>query len=121
MSYAATYPDQIERLILVDIGGESTTAPIGDPIAERPEVFNALSEAEAWLRRFDRFSRLSNEAMQIVLQTSFHQLVNQQWASAMAHALVQPQQGTAGQGRPISQPSWNMWDKLPKKPHVPPF
>ena len=114
MSYAATYPDQVDRLILVDIGGESTSAPIGNPITERPEVFNTLSEAENWLRRFDRFCRLSNEAMQIVLRTGFHQLVNEQWASSMAHALLQPEQGGVGQEGPISQPSWKMWDLLPR-------
>ncbi len=102
MSYAATYPDQVERLILVDIGGESTSAATGNPITERPEVFNTLAEAEAWLRRFDRFSRLSSEAMQIVLDTSFHRLINEQWASTMACALLRGQ----GVGQPV-------WDVLP--------
>ena len=101
MSYAATYTDQVERLILVDIGADST-APIGDPITERPDVFNTLSEAEAWLRRFDRFSRLGSDAMQIVLDTGFHQLANKQWASSMAGALLQGQ----GTVRPV-------WDILP--------
>ena len=54
MSYAATYPDQVERLILVDVGGEATRAPIGDPVTERPEAFNTLTEAETWLRTLPR-------------------------------------------------------------------
>ena len=111
MRYASTYTDQVDRLILVDVGGEATTAPIGDPVAERPEVFNTLAEAETWLRTFDRFSRLSQDAMQIVLQTGFHQLVNEQWASTMAHDLLRPRQGGARKER---QPLWDMWDTLPR-------
>ena len=103
MRYAAIYPDQVERLILVDVGGEATPAPIGNPISERPEVFDTLCEAENWLRRYDRFSRLGAEAMKIVLQTSFHRLVNEQWASSIAHALLGP-----------SKPAWEVWDSLPK-------
>jgi esterase len=101
MSYAARYPEQIERLILVDIGGETTSSP--NPIAERPEVFDSLAEVEAWLRKFDRFTRLPDAAMQIVLQTGFHQLANEQWTSAMAQGLQQPRAGTP----------WNGWDVLP--------
>ena len=53
MSYAAMYPEQVERMILVDVGGETARPPTGDPIKERPEVFNTLSEAETWLRKFE--------------------------------------------------------------------
>lgn len=112
MSYAAMYPDQVERMILVDIGAEASGGATGNPVAERPEVFNDLAEAEAWLRRFDRFSRLSGEAMEIVLKTSFHQLVNEQWASSMAQALLGPGGGATGQGRPISQPAWDLLPKI---------
>lgn len=108
MSYAAMYPEQVERMILVDVGGETARPPTGDPIKERPEVFNTLSEAETWLRKFDRFSRLGSEAMEIVLQTSFHQLINEQWASTIAHALVEQGQRGTGHGRPISQPTWDI-------------
>ena len=84
MTYAAMYPEQVERLILVDIGGESTGAPSGDPMKSRPEVFNSLAEIETWLRQFDRFSRWSREAIDIVINTGFQQLVNEQWFSSLA-------------------------------------
>ena len=88
MTYAPTYPDQVERMILVDIGGESTGAPSGDPMKSRPEVFNSPEEIEEWLRQFDRFSRLGREAMEIVVHTGFQQLVNEQWVSSLASPLV---------------------------------
>ena len=46
MTYAAKYPEQVERMILVDIGGESTGAPSGDPMKSRPEVFDSPAEIE---------------------------------------------------------------------------
>jgi len=88
MAYAAMYPDQIDRMILVDIGGEGTGAPSGDPMKSRPEVFDSPEEIESWLRQFDRFSRINQEAMQIVLRTGFQQLVNKQWVSSLANPLV---------------------------------
>ena len=88
MTYAAVYPDQVERMVLVDIGGEGTGAPSGDPMKSRPEVFNNPEEIEKWLRQFDRFARISREAMQIVLQTGFQQLVNEQWVSSIANPLI---------------------------------
>ena len=91
MTYAAKYPEQVERMILVDIGGESTGAPSGDPMKSRPEVFDSPAEIETWLRQFDRFSRLNREALDIVLQTSFQQLVNEQWVSSIANPLVYQQ------------------------------
>ena len=94
MTYAAMYPDQVERMVLVDIGGEGTGAPSGDPMKSRPEVFNNSDEIEKWLRQFDRFSRLSQEAMQIVLQTGFQQLVNGQWVSSIANPLIYEERPT---------------------------
>jgi len=91
MTYAAMYPEQIERMILVDIGGESTGSPSGDPMKSRPEVFDSPAEIEAWLRQFDRFSRLNQEALDIVLRTGFQQLVNEQWVSSIADPLVYQQ------------------------------
>ncbi len=88
MTYAATYPEQVERMVIVDVGAESTGAPSGDPMQSRPEVFYAPGEIETWLRQFDRFSRLGREAMDIVLQTGFQQLVNEQWVSSLANPLV---------------------------------
>lgn len=88
MTYAAMYPDQVDRMILVDIGGESTGSPSGDPMTNRPEVFSSREEIEAWLRQFDRFSRISREAMDIVLETGFQQLVNEQWISSLAGPLA---------------------------------
>ena len=94
MTYAAVYPDQVERMVLVDIGGEGTGAPSGDPMKSRPEVFNNPDEIEKWLRQFDRFSRISQEAMQIVLQTGFQQLVNEQWVSSIANPLIYQERPT---------------------------
>ena len=50
-------------MILVDIGGESTGSPSGDPMTNRPEVYSSLEEIEAWLRQFDRFARIGRDAM----------------------------------------------------------
>jgi len=91
MTYAAMYPDQVERMILVDIGGETTSSPSGDPMKSRPEVFNSISDIETWLRRFDRFSRLDRKALDIVLKTGFQQLANEQWISSVANPLVYQQ------------------------------
>ena len=88
------YPDQVERMVLVDIGGEGTGAPSGDPMKSRPEVFNNPEEIEKWLRQFDRFARISREAMQIVLQTGFQQLVNEQWVSSIANPLIYQERPT---------------------------
>ena len=88
MTYAATYPEQVERMVLVDIGAEGTGAPSGDPMQSRPEVFNSPGEIETWLRQFDRFSRMGREAMDIVIHTGFQQLVNEQWVSSLANPLV---------------------------------
>lgn len=88
MTYSAMYPEQVDRMILVDIGGEGTGAPSGDPMKSRPEVFNNPDEIEKWLRQFDRFSRITQEAMQIVLKTGFQQLVNGQWVSSIANPLI---------------------------------
>ncbi len=109
MPYAATYPEQVERLILVDIGGEAPAPSIGNPVTERPEVFDSPADIETWLRRFDRFERLGNEAMRIVLESGFHQLPNGQWASTMALALQRP-----AVKAPDDRPPWNAWDILPR-------
>ena len=94
MTYAAVYPDQVERMVLVDIGGEGTGAPSGDPMKSRPEVFNNPEEIEKWLRQFDRFARISREAMRIVLQSGFQQLVNEQWVSSIANPLIYQERPT---------------------------
>ena len=91
MTYAAMYPEQVERMILVDIGGESTGAHSRDPMKSRPEVFDSTAEIETWLRQFDRFFRLNQQALDIVLQTGFQQLVNDQWISSIANPLVYQQ------------------------------
>ena len=106
MPYAAAYPEQVERLILVDIGGEAPSASTGNPVTDRPEVFDSLEEAESWLRQFDRFARLSEEAMWIVLHTGFHQLANEQWTSSLAQALQGPNSA------PPREPAWSAWDAL---------
>ena len=88
MTYTPTYPEQVERMVIVDVGAESTGAPSGDPMRSRPEVFDSPKEIEAWLRQFDRFSRLGSEAIEIVVQTGFQQMVNDQWVSSLANPLV---------------------------------
>ena len=98
MTYADMYPEQVERMILVDIGGESTGAPAGDPMKSRPEVFNSRAEMETWLRQFDRFPRLNREALDIVLQTSFQQPVNEQWVSSLANPPVYQQRPVPAAG-----------------------
>ena len=105
MTYTAMYPDQVERLILVDIGGESTGAPSGDPMKSRPEVFNSPAEIETWLRQFDRFSRLSRDAIDIVVKTGFQQLVNEQWVSSLANPLIYQQ-------RPVPPPVYDILSKV---------
>ena len=94
MTYAAMYPDQVETMVLVDIGGEGTGAPSGDPMKSRPEVFNNPDDIEKWLRQFDRFSRIGQEAMNIVLETGFQQLVNGQWVSSISNPLVYQERPT---------------------------
>ena len=112
MSYVGTYPEQVERLILVDIGAEvSVRFPKGDPVTDRPEVFNSFAEAEAWLRQFDRFARIGSEAMDIVLKTSFQRLINGQLASTIDRKLIGQRQQSASDGRP----TWrSAWDLLPR-------
>ena len=88
MTYTPTYPEQVERMVIVDVGAESTGAPSGDPMRSRPEVFDSPEEIETWLRQFDRFSRLGSEAMEIVVHTGFQQMVNEQWVSSLANPLV---------------------------------
>jgi pimeloyl-ACP methyl ester carboxylesterase len=105
MTYAAMYPEQVERMILVDVGGESTGSPSGDPMKSRPEVFNSPTEIETWLRQFDRFSRLNQEAMDIVVQTGFQQLVNEQWVSSLASPLIYQQ-------RPVPPPVYDVLSKV---------
>ena len=105
MAYAAACPDQLERLVLVDIGAQSSRDPVGDPIDGRPDVFGSLGEVEVWLRRFDRFKRLGDKAMEIVLRTGFHQLPNEQWTSTMASSLLHPKGGGMA-------PSWDLLPKI---------
>jgi pimeloyl-ACP methyl ester carboxylesterase len=105
MTYAAMYPDQVERMILVDVGGESTGSPSGDPMTNRPEVYNSPEEIESWLRQFDRFARISREAMDIVVQTGFQQLVNEQWISSLASPLA-PRQ------RPATPPVYDVLNRI---------
>ena len=72
----------------MDVGGETTGSLSGDPMKSRPEVFNSPTEIETWLRQFDRFSRLNREAIDIVVNTGFQQLVNEQWVSSLANPLI---------------------------------
>ena len=105
MTYAAMYPEQVERMILVDVGGETTGSPSGDPMKSRPEVFKSPTEIETWLRQFDRFSRLNQEAMDIVVHTGFQQLVNEQWVSSLASPLSHQQ-------RPVAPPVYDVLSKV---------
>ena len=68
-------------------------------------MFNSPNEIETWLRQFDRFSRLSQEAMDIVVTTGFQQLVNEQWVSSLASPLIY-------QHRPVLPPVYDILGKV---------
>ena len=98
-------------MILVDVGGESTGSPSGDPMSNRPEVYNSPEEIESWLRQFDRFARISREAIDIVIHTGFQQLVNGQWISSLASPLA-PRQ------RPATPPVLRCAEQNPVPHHA---
>jgi len=82
LRYASTYPEQVERLVLVDIGARVGGQPQQrgpDRFADAPEAFSSLEEGEANLRQFDLFAYLDEPAMRLVVREGFERNPQGQW------------------------------------------
>lgn len=80
--YATTYPAQVERLVLVDIGarvGGQPQRPGSDRFADAPETFPSPEEGGTFLRQFDLFAHLDEAAMQLVIREGFEKTTQDQW------------------------------------------
>jgi len=82
LQYASTYPEQVQRLVLVDIGVRVGGMPQrrgSDRFADAPEAFASLEEGEAFLRQFDLFAHLDEPAMRLVVREGFARNPQGQW------------------------------------------
>lgn len=90
LPYAIDHPEQVERLVLVDIG-----AQIGGDQPSRhyagmqsaPDTFASLQEAEVWLRQWTNHEKLPPEGMSIVLREHLKQTPDGHWAWVYGHKL----------------------------------
>ncbi len=73
--YAMKYPDQVERLVMVDIGARVGTGepsrPGEDRFADAPETFASPDEGWEFLRPFDLFTNLDAPARDLVVKEGF--------------------------------------------------
>ena len=83
--YATEHPEQVEKLVVVDIGPQMG----GDQSSEYaiirqrriiPEEFESLQEAEVWLRQFDHHAKLDRAAMDLVLQEQLRHEPSGKWS-----------------------------------------
>ncbi len=80
--YAVAHPEQVEKLVMVDISGQVGDAQSPATPAQSlddPEEFDSLQEAEACLRRRSLFARVNETAMQVMLQEGFKRTPNGAW------------------------------------------
>jgi pimeloyl-ACP methyl ester carboxylesterase len=110
LNYAATYPEQVERLVLVDIGAQvgGRPQPGRDRFADAPEEFVSLEEAEAFLRQFDLFAKLDQEAMRLVVECGFKQQRNGRWTWTYDKAIREQRRRAIAEGRPTFPDQWEV-------------
>jgi esterase len=74
LGYAARYPEQVERLVLCDIGaqlGGERPSSYYAGMLKAPREFGSREEAEGWLRQWSLYAKLLPEGMAIVLREHF--------------------------------------------------
>jgi pimeloyl-ACP methyl ester carboxylesterase len=82
LPYVARYPDQVDRLALIDIGaqlGGDRPSSYYAGMLDAPDRFTSLGEAEAWLRQWTLYTRLPASGMAIVLQEHLEQAPDASW------------------------------------------
>ncbi|MEE8466446.1 MAG: alpha/beta hydrolase [Dehalococcoidia bacterium] len=85
LAYTATYPAQVERLVLVDIGTRVSGQPQrpgGDRFADAPENFSSPEDGGTFLRQFDLFAHLDEPAARLVVREGFEKTDQGQWTWA---------------------------------------
>ena len=108
----AEHPDQVERLVLGDIGaqlGGSQPSSYYAGMLEAPESFESPDAVERWLRQWSLYVRLPPEGMAIVIREHFAETSPGQWTWRFAHRLRELQRS---QPRAVLFPP--QWDVLPK-------
>lgn len=80
--YAVDYSEQVERLVVVDIGGQVSDpehSPSPDPSLEDPDEFDSLEEAEACLRERALFANVNTGAMGTIVEEGFARAPSGRW------------------------------------------
>ena len=112
--YATEHPEQVAKLVVVDIGPQMG----GDQSSEYatirqrriiPEEFESLQEAEAWLRQFDHQAKLDRAAMDLVLQEQLRHEPSGKWSWIWDKRLRELRRE-----RPLEEMFPKEWHLLPK-------
>ena len=112
LPYAADHPDQVERLVLGDIGaqlGGDHPSSYYAGMLDAPDVFESPDAIERWLRHWSLYVKLPSEGMAIVIREHFAETSPGRWTWRFAHRLRELQRS---QPREILFPP--QWDVLPR-------
>ena len=98
LPYAAQHPEQVEKVVQVDIGARlGPSQPRADAGAPptAPDQFDSLQDAEAWLRRKPIHVNITSKGMSIMLREHFRQTADGKWTWKYAHKLRAVQRAQA--------------------------
>jgi esterase len=82
LSHTVKHPDQVEKLVLCDIGaqlGGERPSSYYVGMQQAPNKFSTLQEAEAWLREWSLYLKIPQEGMAIILRENFKRTPDGDW------------------------------------------
>lgn len=90
LPYAGEHPDQVERLVLGDIGaqlGGDRPSSYYAGMLDAPEAFESPDAIERWLRQWSLFVRIPPPGMAIVIREHFEETSPGRWTWRFAQRL----------------------------------
>jgi pimeloyl-ACP methyl ester carboxylesterase len=94
LAYTAAHVDQVERLVLGDIGaqlGGDRPSSYYTGMLDAPESFASPDEIERWLRQWSLYARIPDAGMAIVIREHFAETSPDRWTWTFAGPLRQRQ------------------------------
>ncbi len=109
LPYTAQHPEQVERLVLCDIGAQLGGARPSSyylGMLDAPQEFESPEAIERWLRQWSLYVKLPREGMAIVLREHFQRTPGGQWTWRFAERLRELQR-TEPRGL-LFPPQWHV-------------
>ncbi len=94
LPYAAQHPEQVERLVLADIGaqlGGDRPSSYYAGMLDAPAEFESPAAIERWLRQWSLYAKIPPEGMAIVMREHFVETTGGRWTWRFGHRLREVQ------------------------------